>query len=73
MAKLEVAFYDLPNGKEPAKDFLLSLEPKMRAKMLWTIRLLQDNGTALRMPYSEQKKDKAKKFRAGYLSGKEPS
>ncbi len=53
MARLEVEFYDLPNGQEPAKDFILSLEPKMRAKMLWTIQLLQDNGTALRMPYSE--------------------
>ena len=57
MAKLEVEFYDLPNGKEPAKDFLLSLEPKMRAKMLWTIQLLQENGTALRMPYSESLED----------------
>lgn len=64
MPRLEVEFYDLPNGKEPAKDFLLSLEPKMRAKMLWTIQLLQDNGTALRMPYSEQLEDEIFELRA---------
>ena len=64
MPRLEVEFYDLPNGKEPAKDFLLSLEPKMRAKMLWTIQLLQDNGTALRMPYSEQLEDGIFELRA---------
>jgi phage-related protein len=64
MAKLEVEFYDLPNGKEPAKDFLLSLEPKMRAKMLWTIQLLQENGTALRMPYSESLEDGIFELRA---------
>lgn len=64
MEKLEVVFYDLPNGKEPAKDFLLSLDPKMRAKMLWTIKLLQDNGTALRMPYSEQLEDGIFELRA---------
>ena len=50
MPKLSVEFYDLPSGEEPAKDFILTLEPKMRAKMLWTIQLLQQNGTALRMP-----------------------
>ena len=64
MAKLEVEFYDLPNGKEPAKDFLLSLEPKMRAKMLWMIQLLQEDGTALRMPYSESLEDGIFELRA---------
>ena len=64
MPKLEVEFYDLPNGREPAKDFLVSLEPKMRAKMLWTIQLLQENGTALRMPYSESLEDGIFELRA---------
>ena len=64
MAKLEVEFYDLPDGKEPAKDFVLSLEPKMRDKMLWTIQLLRDNGTALRMPYSEPQEDGIFELRA---------
>ena len=30
----QVLFYDRPDGKEPAKEFLLSLDKKMRAKML---------------------------------------
>ena len=64
MAKVEVVFYDLPSGEEPAKEFLLSLEPKMRAKMLRTIQLLQDTGTALRMPYSEALEDGIFELRA---------
>ena len=57
MSEIQVLFYDLPDGREPAKEFILSLEPKMRAKVLWTIKLLQDNGTALRLPYSEHLED----------------
>ena len=64
MPKLSVEFYDLPSGEEPAKDFILTLEPKMRAKMLWTIQLLQQNGTSLRMPYSEALEDGIFELRA---------
>ena len=53
MEEFEVVFYDHPNGSEPAKDFILSLDIKMRAKMLRTIKLLQDNGYELREPYSK--------------------
>lgn len=53
MQEFEIVFYDRPDGSEPAKDFILSLDEKMRAKMLRTIELLSANGTALRMPYSE--------------------
>ena len=51
--KFEIIFYDLPNGTEPVKEFLLSLDIKMRAKMLRTIALLGDNGYAMREPYSK--------------------
>ena len=44
----EVIFYDKTDGTEPAKDFILSLDKKMRAKMLRTISLLADNGPDLR-------------------------
>ena len=44
----EVIFYDKADGTEPAKDFILSLDKKMRAKMLRTISLLADNGPDLR-------------------------
>lgn len=53
MRGLEVEFYDMEDGSEPAKEFLMNLDVKMRAKMLRTIGLLQANGTELRMPYSE--------------------
>ena len=53
MNKFEVEFYQKENGHEPAREFLLSLDKKMRAKMMDTIVLLQDNGNELREPYSK--------------------
>lgn len=53
MPGFEVEFYQMANGKEPARDFLLSLERRMRAKMVDTIVLLRDNGNELREPYSK--------------------
>ena len=53
MDNFEVLFYDKPDGAEPAKEFLNSLDNKMRAKMVRTVMLLQDNGAALREPYSK--------------------
>ena len=53
MPEFEVVFYDLPNGKEPAKEFLEGLDPKMQATLIRTVVLLQQNGPALREPYSK--------------------
>ena len=53
MEEFEVIFYDHPNGSEPAKEFILSLDNKMKAKMLRTIKLLQTNGYELRESYSK--------------------
>jgi len=53
MQKFEVEFYETPNADQPAKEFLLSLDKKMRAKMADTISILQDNGYELREPYSK--------------------
>ncbi len=53
MGKIEVEFYIMPDGSEPAKDFLNSLDKKMRAKMVRTIGLLRDNGGELREPISK--------------------
>lgn len=50
---MEVIFYKTAAGNEPAKDFILKLAPKMRAKIARTIKLLEDNGIALREPYSK--------------------
>lgn len=51
--EIDILFYDLPNGKEPVREFLDSLDNKMRAKMLREISLLAANGTELREPNSK--------------------
>ena len=61
---IEVEFYDLPNGEEPAKDFIKSLDPSMAAKMLTCIDYLEEFGPALRMPYSEHLDDGIFELRA---------
>ena len=48
-----VEFYEMEDGRQPVREFLLSLDKKMRAKLLHRIVLLRDNGTALREPYSK--------------------
>ena len=49
----EVEFYTLPNGKKPVKEFLDGLKPKMRAKALYGLSVLEEYGNALREPYSK--------------------
>lgn len=34
MARFEAEFYERENSQQPAREFLLSLDKKMRAKML---------------------------------------
>lgn len=55
--KYEAIFYDLPDGTEPALDFIKSLDIKMRAKLEKSIALLQQAGPELRLPYSEHLDD----------------
>lgn len=49
----EIVFYDRPDGTEPVREFLDSLDVKMRAKLVREIELLAVNGTELREPYSK--------------------
>lgn len=49
----EIEFYDTEDGKCPLQEYLDSLEPKLLAKTLRTIDLLENNGFSLRGPYSE--------------------
>ena len=53
MPRFEVDFYEKENGEQPAKEFMLSLDKKLRAKLADTITILQDNGYELREPYSK--------------------
>ena len=48
----EIIFYETEGGNCPVEEFLDSLDPKMHAKMLRTIDLLEKNGPELRLPYS---------------------
>lgn len=53
MQEYEIEFYNKPDGSEPAKEFILSLDKKMQAKVLRTVALLREEGTFLREPYSK--------------------
>lgn len=64
MQEFEIIFYDKADGTEPAKDFILSLDVKMRAKMLRTIEMLRLNGYHLREPYSKSLDDGILELRA---------
>lgn len=57
MQEFEVVFYDKSDGSEPVREFLSSVDTKMRARILRMIDILAKNGTALRMPYSEHLED----------------
>ncbi len=57
MDKFEVEFYTKANGEKPAKDFILGLDVKMRAKVLGIINVLEEKGNQLREPYSKHLDD----------------
>lgn len=64
MQEFEIVFYNKPDGSEPVKEFLLTVDDKMRARLVRTIDLLAQNGTSLRMPYSEHLVDGIFEIRA---------
>lgn len=53
MGKFDIIFYEKENGEQPARDFILSLDAKMKAKILRILDLLARNGPLIRLPYSE--------------------
>ncbi len=64
MQEFDIIFYEKEDGTEPAKDFILSLDVKMRAKMLRIVALLRDNGNKLREPDSKPLGDGIMELRA---------
>lgn len=66
MGKVTIEFYALPDGTEPVKDFLLSLDKKMRAKMICAIELLEANGWETREPASKYLGDGIFELRAQF-------
>lgn len=70
MLKYEIEFYEKENGEQPAKEFLLSLDVKMRAKMASTISILQDNGNELNAEDAAVRNRKSKKVPRGLSAEK---
>ena len=57
MEKFDVIAYQKENGESPVKDFIYSLDPKMQAKMIGLLDLLDEKGNELRAPYSKHSED----------------
>lgn len=57
-------FYRKKDGSEPAKEFIISANLKMQAKIARTITALQENGPELREPYSKYLNDGIFELRA---------
>ena len=68
MQEFEVIFYAKENGEEPAKEFLMSLDDKMRAKIVRAISRLERNGIELREPFSKHLEDGIFELRASFSS-----
>lgn len=64
MQEFEIIFYETDKGEKPVSDFLNSLNDKMRAKMLLSIRIVREKGYQVRMPYSEELEDGIFELRA---------
>ena len=50
---MEIVFYTKTDGTKPAKEFLDSLDKKMRVKMSSVISVLEKYGIKVREPYSK--------------------
>jgi phage-related protein len=57
LENFDIDFYKSDNGDCPIEEYLNSVDVKMRAKIAWTIGLLEENGNMLGMPYSEHLED----------------
>ena len=57
MNNFEIIFYERENGDVPVENFLLSLDCKMRAKLIGIINILKEKGNLLREPYTKALSD----------------
>lgn len=64
MREYDVEFFIKENGDCPVREFLLSIDKKMRSKLLMEIDLLEENGPQLREPYSKHLNDGIFEIRA---------
>ena len=61
---MEIIFFKASNGSQPARDFLNSLDSKMRAKLVDQIKYLQEVGHLIRPPRSEHLQGEIYELRA---------
>ena len=52
MSEFKLIAYEKKNEEVPIKEFLKTVEPKMRAKIFGLLSILQEKGNILREPYS---------------------
>lgn len=57
MKKFQIEFYQTDAGECPVEKFLLSVDKKMRAKLLGIMGILEEKGNLLREPYSKYLRD----------------
>lgn len=50
---MEIEFFRTSSGREPAREFIQTLDVKLQARVVRTIHLLAANGIALREPFSK--------------------
>ena len=63
----EIEFYDTQDGKCPVQEYLDSLEPKLLAKTLRTIDLLETNGFTKKTQKTPKKQiELSKKYKVDY-------
>lgn len=53
MSEFKAEFYETRDGNKPAKEFMLSQPPKMKAKLFGLVDILEQYGNQLREPYSK--------------------
>lgn len=53
MSDFKAEFYKTKDGTKPAKDFMLSQDDKMKAKLFGLVDVLEQYGNSLREPYSK--------------------
>ena len=64
MEPFEIVFYTKADGSQPAREFIVTLSPKMRARIDKIILMLKQYGGQMRMPYSEYLDDGIFQIRA---------
>ena len=64
MSEFKAEFYKTKDGSKPAREFILSQETKMKAKLFGLVDMLEQYGNQLREPYSKSLEDGILEIRA---------